>query len=142
MIQWLDDFYGSDDMRDTLLRSFGPIFAAYALEVWIAEGGIGAPSAPFVAGLVAAYTDHHLGSSRAQLQELLKQTDEAGALDALRNRFDEWEEKRPAKVAANETIRTGNAIAVERMTGKEMAMPPLSEQWPTKDRTKTPNALP
>ena len=32
------------------------------------------------------------------------------------------------------------AIAVERMTGKEMALPPLSEQWPTKDRTKTPNA--
>jgi nitroimidazol reductase NimA-like FMN-containing flavoprotein (pyridoxamine 5'-phosphate oxidase superfamily) len=34
------------------------------------------------------------------------------------------------------------AIAVERMTGKEMALPPLSEQWPAKDRTKTPNARP
>jgi len=33
-------------------------------------------------------------------------------------------------------------IAVERMTGKEMALPPLSEQWPAKDRTKTPNARP
>jgi uncharacterized protein len=32
------------------------------------------------------------------------------------------------------------AITVERMTGKEMALPPLSEQWPAKDRTKTPNA--
>jgi nitroimidazol reductase NimA-like FMN-containing flavoprotein (pyridoxamine 5'-phosphate oxidase superfamily) len=32
------------------------------------------------------------------------------------------------------------AIAVERMAGKEMALPPLSEQWPAKDRTKTPNA--
>ena len=34
------------------------------------------------------------------------------------------------------------AIAVERMTGKEMALPVLSEQWPAKDRTKTPNARP
>ena len=34
------------------------------------------------------------------------------------------------------------AISVERMTGKEMALPPLSEQWPAKDRTKTPNARP
>ena len=33
------------------------------------------------------------------------------------------------------------AIAVERMTGKERALPPLSEQWPAKDSTKTPNAL-
>jgi len=34
------------------------------------------------------------------------------------------------------------AIAVERITGKEMALPALSEQWPAKDRTKTPNARP
>ena len=32
------------------------------------------------------------------------------------------------------------AITVERMTGKEQQLPPLSEQWPAKDRTKTPNA--
>jgi nitroimidazol reductase NimA-like FMN-containing flavoprotein (pyridoxamine 5'-phosphate oxidase superfamily) len=33
-------------------------------------------------------------------------------------------------------------IAVERVTGKETAMPPISEQWPAKDRTKTPDARP
>jgi len=32
------------------------------------------------------------------------------------------------------------AIAVERITGKGMDLPPLSEQWPAKDRTKTPHA--
>jgi uncharacterized protein len=36
-------------------------------------------------------------------------------------------------------IITVYAVAVERMTGKEQALPPLSEQWPAKDRTKTPN---
>lgn len=34
------------------------------------------------------------------------------------------------------------AIAAERITGKETPMPPLSEQWPAKDRTRTPNASP
>jgi uncharacterized protein len=34
------------------------------------------------------------------------------------------------------------AITVERMTGKEQAFPPTSEQWPAKDRTKNPNAQP
>jgi uncharacterized protein len=31
------------------------------------------------------------------------------------------------------------AITVEHIAGKEMALPPISEQWPAKDRTKTPN---
>jgi nitroimidazol reductase NimA-like FMN-containing flavoprotein (pyridoxamine 5'-phosphate oxidase superfamily) len=34
------------------------------------------------------------------------------------------------------------AITTERMTGKEQTLPPISEQWPAKDRTKTPNARP
>ena len=32
------------------------------------------------------------------------------------------------------------AITIERMTGKELALPDVSEQWPAKDRTKSPNA--
>jgi nitroimidazol reductase NimA-like FMN-containing flavoprotein (pyridoxamine 5'-phosphate oxidase superfamily) len=31
-------------------------------------------------------------------------------------------------------------IAIERITGKELALPPISEQWPALDRTKSPNA--
>jgi hypothetical protein len=115
VIEWLDDFYNSDDMRSTLLRTLGPVFSAYALDVWRADGGKGDPPQAFVGGLVASYIDHHLNSSRIQLQELLKATDETGALDALRGRLDEWAEKRPGKVAANETVRAANALAVERM---------------------------
>jgi hypothetical protein len=29
---------------------------------------------------------------------------------------------------------------VERMTGKELAMPQVSQQWPAVDMTKTPHA--
>lgn len=32
------------------------------------------------------------------------------------------------------------AITVERLTGKETALPPPAEQWPARDNTKTPNA--
>jgi nitroimidazol reductase NimA-like FMN-containing flavoprotein (pyridoxamine 5'-phosphate oxidase superfamily) len=34
------------------------------------------------------------------------------------------------------------AITIERMTGKEISLPDLSQQWPAMDRTKTPNADP
>jgi uncharacterized protein len=34
------------------------------------------------------------------------------------------------------------AMTVERMTGKECLLPDPSEQWPAKDRTRTPNARP
>jgi uncharacterized protein len=34
------------------------------------------------------------------------------------------------------------ALTVERITGKEKTLPPLSEQWPAIDRTMTPHARP
>lgn len=52
------------------------------------------------------------------------------------------ETRRPKGFFPRIDIITVYAIAVERMTGKETALPPLSEQWPAKDRTKTPNASP
>jgi len=33
-------------------------------------------------------------------------------------------------------------MSVERMTGKTQDLPDISEQWPAKDRSKTPNARP
>lgn len=32
-------------------------------------------------------------------------------------------------------------LNVERISGKEQALPPLEEQWPAQDRTKTPHAV-
>ena len=34
------------------------------------------------------------------------------------------------------------AVGVERMTGKETPLPAVSEQWPARDRTKSPNVRP
>jgi len=34
------------------------------------------------------------------------------------------------------------AIAVERITGKELSLPPMQERWPTADHSKSPHAVP
>lgn len=112
MIEWLDEFY-DDELRTSVVASLEPVFSRYAADVWRAEGGRGRPPAAFVTALATAYADHHVNSSRIQLQALLKGAD--NAVEALRERFAEWMDKRPAKVAANETVRTANALAVERM---------------------------
>jgi nitroimidazol reductase NimA-like FMN-containing flavoprotein (pyridoxamine 5'-phosphate oxidase superfamily) len=51
----------------------------------------------------------------------------------------EWEERPKGFFPRLDQI-TLYAITVERMTGKETALPEVSQQWPALDRTKTPNA--
>src|SRR6202521_3642321 len=60
--------------------------------------------------------------------------------EALMAKYGKPETKRPKGFFPRIDVITVYAIAVERMTGKEQSLPPLSEQWPAKDRTKTPNA--
>ena len=62
--------------------------------------------------------------------------------EALMEKYGKPDTVRPKGFFPRLDMITVYAIAVERMTGKEMALPPLSEQWPAKDRTKTPNACP
>jgi hypothetical protein len=107
VIQWLDEFYGDPELRSTLMESFLPAFSSYVSEA------VGGPVAStFITALAESYVDRHLGSSRAQLQEVLKGDESLGALSA---RFDEWEEKRPGKVARNELVRSANAAQVQQM---------------------------
>jgi uncharacterized protein len=60
--------------------------------------------------------------------------------EALMTKYGKPETQRPKGFFPRIDVITVYAITVERMTGKEQALPPLSEQWPAKDRTKTPNA--
>jgi hypothetical protein len=60
--------------------------------------------------------------------------------EALMAKYGKPETKRPKGFFPRIDVITVYAIAVERMTGKECPLPPLSEQWPAKDRTKSPNA--
>ena len=60
--------------------------------------------------------------------------------EALMAKYGKPETKRPKAFFPRLDVITVYAIAVERITGKEQALPPLSEQWPAQDRTKTPHA--
>jgi nitroimidazol reductase NimA-like FMN-containing flavoprotein (pyridoxamine 5'-phosphate oxidase superfamily) len=60
--------------------------------------------------------------------------------EALMAKYGKPETRRPKAFFPRIDAITLYAIAVERMTGKEQSLPPLSEQWPAKDRTMTPNA--
>jgi nitroimidazol reductase NimA-like FMN-containing flavoprotein (pyridoxamine 5'-phosphate oxidase superfamily) len=60
--------------------------------------------------------------------------------EALMAKYGKPEGLRPKGFFPRMDAITVYAISVERITGKEMALPPLSEQWPAKDRTKTPHA--
>ena len=62
--------------------------------------------------------------------------------EALMAKYGKPDTGRPKDFFPRIDIITVYAISVDRMTGKEMALPALSEQWPAKDRTKTPNARP
>jgi uncharacterized protein len=60
--------------------------------------------------------------------------------EALMAKYGNPETSRPKKFFPRIDAITVYEITVERITGKEQALPPVSEQWPAKDRTKTPNA--
>ena len=60
--------------------------------------------------------------------------------EALMEKYGRPDTRRPKGFFPRLDAITVYAIAVERMTGKEQPLPPLSEQWPAKDRTKTPHA--
>jgi nitroimidazol reductase NimA-like FMN-containing flavoprotein (pyridoxamine 5'-phosphate oxidase superfamily) len=62
--------------------------------------------------------------------------------EALMAKYGKPETTRPKGFFPRIDVITVYAISIERMTGKEMALPDVSEQWPAKDRTKTPNARP
>jgi nitroimidazol reductase NimA-like FMN-containing flavoprotein (pyridoxamine 5'-phosphate oxidase superfamily) len=60
--------------------------------------------------------------------------------EALMQKYAKVESERPKGFFPRLDQITLYAIAIERMTGKETPLPPVSEQWPSMDRTKTPNA--
>jgi nitroimidazol reductase NimA-like FMN-containing flavoprotein (pyridoxamine 5'-phosphate oxidase superfamily) len=62
--------------------------------------------------------------------------------EALMQKYAKTEWQRPKNFFPRLDQITLYAIAVERMTGKEGALPEVSQQWPALDRTKTPNARP
>jgi hypothetical protein len=69
----------------------------------------------FLAAYAAAFAARWIGSSRGQVLSVAGDAVRLGEdpVAALSTRFGEWEEKRPGKLAAWETVQAGNAVAKE-----------------------------
>lgn len=66
----------------------------------------------------------------------------AAFFDALMSKYADPAWDRPKSFYPRLHQVTVYALTVERMTGKELALPTPAEQWPALDRTKSPNATP
>ncbi len=116
-LDWLEGFYEkhSDYVKRQMLP---PVMAlAEAIQAEVAgEINIDAGMTPelekFTREYVDAFTIRHIKSSRGQLTQVMQQAFDEGEdeLEALQTRFDEWEEKRPGKIAIRETVQLNGAV--------------------------------
>jgi len=108
--KWLTDFY--DRQADYIKEQIGPVFHSFAeaiqgesaREVGV-DSGMNQELVDFITDYVDVYAKRHTGSSRGQLISLLEED-----VEGLSERVDEWRDKRPDKIAINETVRASNAV--------------------------------
>ncbi len=116
LVGWLDNFYEVDH-RAFIMRTIRPVFRTYqesiastALEE-IADVGSDALEAEFADVLSVTFAERWVQRSRGQLRDVLRKT--VDPIADLTTRFAEWELRRPGKVALEETIGAGAAVARE-----------------------------
>lgn len=113
---WLNDFYR--DFPEHILKvKMGPAFMALADAIkFIAASEVNAQE-PSVENFVKAYNDtfsqNYSDSSKGQLEVVVRDATQNNKdpLEMIEARLTEWEERRPGKVALNETVRLSNAVA-------------------------------
>jgi hypothetical protein len=115
---WLDEFY--KDMPAYMRTKFLPVLLTYAEQIaGEAASEIGAESEmtpeleEFVSEYMDRYSERHISSSVLQLRRLMDRTEPEEIADSLRERIDEWSEKRSDKIAINEATRMNGAITRE-----------------------------
>jgi len=114
--EWLDTYY--QEHRPKVVEAMSGTTLSFATETQAAvaeeiDAPIGMDPAleAFVAEYVRAFSYRHVDSSKGQLAKLIEQSPEAMA-EAVEQRLQEWEERRPETIAGNEVIQGGNAIAL------------------------------
>lgn len=115
---WLEEFYR--DHREFVGRNMLPVYRSYAEAIQAeaadevgAEPGMTPELEEFIRAYLGVYVTRHVASSQGQIREIVTRSESAGEdpVPALQERFDQWKERRPEKVAKQETIRAGSAIA-------------------------------
>lgn len=117
--RWLETFY--DEARDWMTRAVHPVAMSYGEAVQMAAAKeIGATSGmtrelqTFIGQYVDAFVVRYISSSLGQLRDVLQRalTDNEDISAAISTRLGEWEQRRPDKVATNETVQEANAVAM------------------------------
>jgi HK97 family phage portal protein len=109
--KWLKEFY--DEMPSYIQKQIGPVIRSFseAIQAEAAteiggEVGVSEELERFINDYIEGYSQRHIESSLGQLIALLEEE-----IEAIEQRVNEWAEKRPDKIANNETTRASNAIA-------------------------------
>lgn len=117
-LAWLEDFYREHKefilaVLAAPLRSLAEAIQAEAAEEIGAPVGLTPSLEEFLNAYLEGYADRHVGSSLGQLRSVLLDAVQAGEdpVEKLQQRFDEWAERRPTKIARWETVRASNAVA-------------------------------
>ncbi len=117
---WLQQWY--EEHKTFMTRSWMPAYMTYAdaLQAEAADEidspvGMTPTLEEFVRAYIASHVALHASSAMGQLRQVLREAIQAGEdeLEALRQRLDEWVEKRPGKIAMAETVQFAGAITRE-----------------------------
>jgi HK97 family phage portal protein len=118
--RWLDEFY--EAAPEWIARTIMPVVLSYAeaVQALAAEDidaavGMTRELEEFASKYATAFSMRYTSSSAGQVRHVVDQAVRGGAdpVDAVTQRITEWEERRPGKVAMNETVQENNAIARE-----------------------------
>lgn len=117
---WLEEYY-SENFVNYAQLNMAPVYQAYAEMIEepaaIEAGQEPAGMTPEFQQEVNRYTNNWMarysGSSAGQLRQVARDaiTDEADVVAVIDTRLDEWEERRPAKVAGRESVQAEGAFA-------------------------------
>jgi len=114
--EWLDEFYRGHEA--TITRRMLPVLTTLAEAINAeanAEIGADEEMTPEMEDFVRSYAESLAGrmatSSSGQLRQLVVEAEPEQVPEAVTQRLGEWEETRPGKVAARESVQAGSAIA-------------------------------
>lgn len=115
---WLEDYYREAPewmkrvLKPALLTYTETIQALAAQEVG-ADAGMTPELEKWMDGYLDIWARNYTQSSLGQLQALIRKANEEAldALELIEQRMEEWEERRPGKVARNETIEAAGVIS-------------------------------
>jgi hypothetical protein len=93
-----------NDIADAVITELGGL---KWLQTFDPQGFIDMHVASFIKEFLEVYVIRHIGSSFGQINSLFTEPE---PVDAVLTRLDEWEEKRPDKIARNESTRGNNAM--------------------------------